>query len=479
MSNSRSLIKPYTSQFTFVSRCLDSGLIILAEWFVFVVNGHSVSSNHWLIAGVLASLVHQILAEFTQIYRPWRSESLWVDAKSVCLSWGLSFALVFVLGQYSPLNATLFSWPMFAQWFITGLMLMQLWRLLIWMKARIFRKSRVDSRAVAIVGTGELAQQVASHLKALSWGDYNIYGYFDDRLQIETNTPENRRTSARSGIACEAVGGFQQLIDLAESGHLDSVYIALPMRAESRIRELLDRLANSTAAVYVVPDMFVFELLHARSVNLNGLPAIGVIGEPMRGLDGWLKRVEDVILSSLILLMISPLLMFIASLVVLTSPGPAIFKQKRYGMDGKPIEVWKFRSMKVMENGKDFKQATRGDARITRVGAFLRKTSLDELPQFFNVLQGTMSIVGPRPHAIAHNEEFRTQIKSYMRRHKIKPGITGWAQINGWRGETDTLEKMQKRIEFDLHYIHNWSVWWDLQIIFQTVFKGFVGNNAY
>lgn len=172
-------------------------------------------------------------------------------------------------------------------------------------------------------------------------------------------------------------------------------------------------------------------------------------------------------------------MVIIAAAVKFSSPGPILFRQKRYGIDGRPIEVWKFRSMQVMENDSIVVQATRNDNRVTPIGAFIRRTSLDELPQFFNVLLGDMSIVGPRPHAVAHNEQYRGQISSYMLRHKVKPGITGWAQVNGWRGETDTLDKMQKRVEHDLAYIHNWSLWWDLKIVFLTVFKGFIHKNAY
>ena len=201
--------------------------------------------------------------------------------------------------------------------------------------------------------------------------------------------------------------------------------------------------------------------------------------KPMDGANRIVKRIEDIILATLILALISIPMLMIAFCVRMTSPGPALFRQKRYGIDGKSIEVWKFRSMKVMENGAKVTQATRGDNRITPFGAFLRRTSLDELPQFINVLRGEMSIVGPRPHAIAHNEEYRKIISGYMLRHKVKPGITGWAQINGWRGETDTVDKMEKRIEYDLDYIRNWSLFLDLKIVFLTVFKGFINKNAY
>ena len=223
----------------------------------------------------------------------------------------------------------------------------------------------------------------------------------------------------------------------------------------------------------------MFELLHARSESINGLPSISIFDSPMDGAWSVVKRLEDIVLSSIILTMIALPLMLIALAIKLTSPGPVLFRQRRYGLDGRPIMVWKFRSMSVQENGAVVTQATRNDSRITPLGAFLRRTSLDELPQFFNVLRGEMSVVGPRPHAVAHNEQYRKQVSGYMLRHKVKPGITGWAQINGWRGETDTLDKMQKRVEFDLQYIEHWSVWLDLKIILLTLFKGFVNKNAF
>ncbi len=210
--------------------------------------------------------------------------------------------------------------------------------------------------------------------------------------------------------------------------------------------------------------------------NIKNLKSIE--SDPIDTID--IKRIEDVLLASLILLCIWPIMLVIALVIKVTSPGSVIFKQDRYGLNGERIKVYKFRSMSVCDNDDmTIRQAQKGDARITPVGAFLRKTSLDELPQFINVLQGHMSIVGPRPHAVAHNEEYRKLIKGYMWRHKVKPGITGWAQINGWRGETDTLDKMEKRVEYDLEYIRLWSVLLDLKIVFLTVFKGFFDKNAY
>ncbi|HBQ6826446.1 TPA: undecaprenyl-phosphate glucose phosphotransferase, partial [Klebsiella pneumoniae] len=236
---------------------------------------------------------------------------------------------------------------------------------------------------------------------------------------------------------------------------------------------------DTTCSVSLIPDILTFNILQSRTEEINGVPVVPLFDTPLNGINMVFKRVEDVFFSIIILFLISPVLAVIALLIKLTSPGPILFKQIRYGMDGKAIKVWKFRSMKVMENDDRVIQATKNDTRVTKVGGFLRKTSLDELPQFINVLFGSMSIVGPRPHAVAHNEQYRKLIQGYMLRHKVKPGITGLAQVNGWRGETDTLDKMEKRIEYDLEYIRTWNIVLDIKIIFLTVFKGFIGKTAY
>jgi putative colanic acid biosynthesis UDP-glucose lipid carrier transferase len=251
------------------------------------------------------------------------------------------------------------------------------------------------------------------------------------------------------------------------------------MASQPRIRELLDALKDTTASVYFVPDMFVTDLIQGRTDSVCGLPVISVCETPFRGPAGVLKRISDVVLASLILVLISPIMLAIGIAVKLGSPGPVIFRQRRYGLDGEEIVVYKFRSMTVTEDGGTIVQARKDDARVTRLGAFLRRTSMDELPQFINVLQGRMSIVGPRPHAVAHNEQYRQLIKSYMVRHKVRPGITGWAQVNGFRGETDSLEKMEGRIRYDLDYLRNWSLRLDLYIIFKTVRLVFQDSRAY
>jgi len=225
--------------------------------------------------------------------------------------------------------------------------------------------------------------------------------------------------------------------------------------------------------------MFVTDLIQGRSGSVCGMPVISVCETPFTGSNGLVKRLSDILISLVILIFISPVLLLVSIAVKLGSPGPVIFRQRRYGLDGKQIVVYKFRSMTVTEDGKSLQQATKHDSRVTPLGAFLRKSSIDEFPQFVNVLQGRMSIVGPRPHAVAHNEMYRKLIKGYMVRHKVKPGITGWAQVNGFRGETDTLDKMQGRIDYDLDYLRNWSLWLDLYIIFKTVRLVFKDQQAY
>jgi len=251
--------------------------------------------------------------------------------------------------------------------------------------------------------------------------------------------------------------------------HIKMIFISQPISAQPRIRKLIDELQDTTASVYFLPDVYIFDLMQARFDNVAGMPVIAIRESPFMGLNSTVKRASDVVLGTLILLLLAPLMLVIALAVRATSPGPVIFRQRRYGLYGEEIIVYKFRSMTVLDDGATIVQASKGDQRVTRIGGFLRRTSLDELPQFVNVLQGRMSIVGPRPHAVAHNEQYRKLIKGYMLRHKVKPGITGWAQVNGLRGETETLDKMEARIQYDLDYLRKWSLWLDLWIIVKTV----------
>lgn len=310
-----------------------------------------------------------------------------------------------------------------------------------------------------IVGMNEQGVALASRVGETPYSRIEFYGFFDDR--------DLNRLDASSDY--RVLGGLPDLPKFVRDKNIQLIYLSLPMASQPRILQVLDELKDTTASIFFVPDMFVTDLIQGHAGSVCGMPVISVCETPFRGSSGVAKRLSDIFLSLLILLLISPILLAVAIAIKRGSPGPIIFRQRRYGLDGKEIVVYKFRSMTVTEDGGAIAQAKKNDSRITPLGAFLRKTSLDELPQFINVLQGRMSIVGPRPHAVAHNEMYRKLIKGYMVRHKVKPGITGWAQVNGYRGETETLDKMQGRIDFDLEYLRNWSLRLDLYIIFKTI----------
>jgi putative colanic acid biosynthesis UDP-glucose lipid carrier transferase len=277
----------------------------------------------------------------------------------------------------------------------------------------------------------------------------------------------------------QLVGHCKDVAEFARTHGVTSVYIALPLSNVPRIGEMVRELRDTTASIYFVPDVFAFELIQGRLVEINGMPAISVCDTPFHGMDAVMKRVTDVVLASGALLLLAPLMVLIALAVKVASPGPVLFRQRRYGLNGEEIQIYKFRSMTVCEDGAVVNQATRQDRRVTPLGRVLRCTSLDELPQLLNVLEGKMSVVGPRPHAVAHNELYRKLINGYMIRHKVRPGITGWAQVNGLRGETETVEKMRERIRFDLEYLSHWSPWLDVKIIFRTLWVIARDRNAY
>jgi putative colanic acid biosynthesis UDP-glucose lipid carrier transferase len=268
-------------------------------------------------------------------------------------------------------------------------------------------------------------------------------------------------------------------VDFVNKEHVPMVFLTLPLKAETRMRQILDQFLDSPANLYIIPDLFTFKLMNLNAFQVGGTPVIALSASPMSARKEILKRAEDLILGTLALLLASPVMVCIALAIKLGSSGPVFFRQWRYGLDGREIRVWKFRTMRVMEDGHEFRQATRDDQRVTALGRLLRKYSLDELPQLFNVLAGSMSLVGPRPHAVAHDESFRRLLPGYMWRLKIKPGITGWAQVNGWRGETDTVGKMEQRMEHDLFYIEHWSLSLDMQILWMTIWKGFINENSY
>ncbi|WAL80256.1 undecaprenyl-phosphate glucose phosphotransferase [Shewanella sp. DAU305] len=448
-----------------VQRCSDILFVILGMFFSQTYFDLSWSLQHTAITALVVILFY-FMSEVGGLYISWRGLSTYTELKRTTLYWTFSCAvLFFVFNLFSPQYVLLNSFNLF--WFFTTLLLLCSYRIGLRIVLAKFRSQGINTRTIAIAGAGILGESLCKKIIESPSLGLVFTGYYDDKPCDDAL------------IRAQTIGDLERLISDCKEGSIDRVYIALPMRAEKRIKWLANELSDTTVSVYLVPDIFMFELLHARSDVISGIPTISIYDSPLDGLNAILKRAEDVILSIVILTLIFPFLLLIAIAIKLTSKGPVFFKQNRYGIDGKPIKVWKFRSMSVMENGQNVTQAKKNDSRITPLGKFLRSTSLDELPQFINVLQGRMSIVGPRPHAVAHNEEYRKLISGYMLRHKVKPGITGWAQVNGWRGETDTLEKMEMRIKYDLEYIQNWTLWFDIKIITATIFKGFINKNAY
>ena len=457
---------------TWVSRLADAVLIVLAHLLAtFFRDDSTLIDVKRSAATLLGVLVFSIVADANGLYSPTlRSAPRRVEIGKTWLSWGVTPPVLLTIAFVTKTGDD-YSRVVTLAWFVLTPVLITVARQGVRRLEEALHRRGVATRTVHIVGATKMGALIAQRIMDDESSALRVEGYFDDR-DVERLNP---MPPALGG--CK--GRLDELLELAHKGKVDIVYIALPLRAESRISEMVRRLADSTASVYVVADFLVFDLVHAQWSNVHGMPVVSVFESPFYGVNGWLKRVEDLVLGSLILLLIAVPMLAIALGVKLTSPGPVFFRQRRYGLNGEEIRVLKFRSMSVSEDGPNVKQATKNDQRVTRFGAFLRRTSLDELPQFLNVLMGEMSIVGPRPHAISHNEMYRRMIHGYMLRHKVKPGITGWAQVNGWRGETDTLEKMEQRVNHDLHYIQNWGLLLDLKIIFKTVFGSGTRQNAY
>jgi len=413
-----------------------------------------------LTVGLIASIFMFLIGEFLAVYSPSRGRSADVEVGLITSAWVLTFMAVFpavtLSGAFPEFSKTVFS-----IWFWTTGLLLLCCHMTVRGIMDAMTRAGYFVRKAGIVGFNRLGVEIANN--ALRSGDcgLQVTGIYDDRT--------DKRMQETLECPVPIKGGTQDLIEAVQRGAIDTVLIALPMRAEKRIQGMLDALANSTVSVYIVPDFFVFELLHARWTHVGKFPVVSVFESPIYGVDGWLKRGLDLALSCIALIMAAPILLVCGAMIRCTSPGPIFFRQRRYGLDGKEILVWKFRTMTTCDNGPVVQQATKNDPRVTPVGRFLRRTSLDELPQLFNVIAGSMSLVGPRPHATAHNEYYRSLIRGYMMRHKVKPGITGLAQVVGSRGETDTLEKMEARVELDHRYIREWSLMLDVRILFKTI----------
>jgi len=466
LSPNTGLIRPYSGILGELFRLCDLVLIFLTLWLISFVFKIDWSAN-FNAAGLVSVILFLVSAQILGLYGSWRVSNIREEIYHVWMTWALVlFGLLLV--AYATKTSALFSRRVVLSWMFFTPTLLCIARLFIRTSLRKLRATGRNMRTAAIVGSGEMAQRLNDIIQSSPWLGLKLAGTYNPEL-----------VDSRDGSPREVSDDISTLINKARNKEIDVIFMSLPIEQQAHMELLTTELADTTASLYYIPNFFISDLLHAKWGYIEDIPFLSLRESPFYGADGTLKRLEDIILGTAIILLTLVPMLIIACLIKLTSRGPVLFKQQRYGLDGKPIWVWKFRTMSVMENGDTIAQATRNDPRVNRLGALLRRTSLDELPQFFNVVSGSMSIVGPRPHAVAHNEEYRKLIYGYMLRHKVKPGITGWAQVNGWRGETNTLDKMEKRIEHDIWYIRNWSLSLDLQIIFKTILHVLTLKNAY
>ena len=435
-------------------------ILVMSLWLLAFYFEESLRPAYLALSGAIVLLSVWISMQFKSLVRQ--------NIMKIIFFWCCA-ALVFSIDDFSAHYTRYFSRDVIVNWFWVAPLSLMGAHLMVRTLMPGLLPMQLSSRRMVIVGMNKQGLALAKRVDFSPYADTAFLGFFEDRSVGRTSGEERYRV----------LGKIDHLAGYVKKHRVQSVYLSLPMTAQPRILEILDRLKDTTCSIYFVPDMFITDLIQGRSQSVCGVDVISVCDTPFKGFRGFFKRASDIVFSVAILLAIFPVLLLIAVVVKAGSPGPVIFRQRRYGLEGEQIVVYKFRSMAVTEDGGTIAQATKNDSRITPVGAFLRKTSLDELPQFVNVLQGRMSIVGPRPHAVAHNEMYRTLIKGYMVRHKVRPGITGWAQVNGLRGETDRLEKMQARVDFDLDYLRKWSLLLDLRIIARTVRLVFKDSTAY
>ena len=449
----------------FFKRLLDPfmiwGLLVLIAW----AFGEPFT-GYYLLLMIITFFISSYIFEQTNIYRTWRNGKLLVYITDTFIGWGIVVAILLFLGYATKLSYH-YSEQLILTWFLVTPIALIISHLIVRKIASNLRNDG-EVRSAVIVGANETGLKIAERIIEYPYLLMEVRGFFEDRDESRNPVP-----------IPSMLGGVSDVAGYVRKHNIQMIFISLPMSAQPRIRALLDDLHDTTASIYFLPDVYIFDLMQARFDNVAGVPVVAICESPFLGVDSVIKNFSDFVFALLILILLSPLMLVIALAVKLTSPGPAIFKQRRYGLNGEEIIVYKFRSMTVSDDGHKIDQAQKNDPRITKIGGFLRRTSLDELPQFINVLQGRMSVVGPRPHAVAHNELYRKLIKGYMLRHKVKPGITGWAQVNGLRGETEVLEKMQSRIEYDLDYLQNWSIWFDTWIILRTIWVVLRRDNAY
>jgi Undecaprenyl-phosphate glucose phosphotransferase len=459
------VVREHATLLNAVLRVVDAAGVVLSAWIA-----HRLYLDEWIIRdgypaviGVAVLLTALIFPVF-HLYRPWRGISYIEEMRVVTFAWS-SVALGLLAFIFLIKQGPMFSRGWMLVWLALGWLSILALRLLLRVAMRMLRRKGFNLRHIVLVGSVAMAREISERLAAASWMGIKIRAFY----KIDDDTAE------LGGDDVPTVTGLADIAELVQRESIDQVWIALPLKAEDAVKSVLHELRNTTVDIRYIPDMFGMRLLNHSVSEIAGFPVLELSVTPMAGMNRLLKALEDRVLACLILLLISPVMVILALGVKLTSPGPVFYRQERVGWNGRPFMMLKFRSMPVDVEQHGVQWGGGKEKTTTSFGAFIRRTSLDELPQFINVLKGDMSIVGPRPERTVFVEQFKDEVPGYMKKHLVKAGITGWAQVNGWRGDTD----LNKRIEHDLYYIEHWSIWLDLKIIALTIFKGINNENAY
>lgn len=457
-------LREHSSILLWVMRLLDVVVSMACCLFGFyLVFGSNVLPAHYQIAIIFSILLVILVFHAYSLYRAWRGVDYIQEMTSVLLAWTSVFAILVFLSVITKTSSQ-YSRAWLVIWYTSGGVGLLLMRYCLRAVLRRLRSKGFNLRHIVIIASGDIGSHVFDKIRKTPETGFNIVAYFcDDTTQLPT-------------IEGVKYGTLASALAYLQKNQVDQVWLAMPLKDSDRIEFVMNSLKNSTVDIRLVPDVFGFRLINHSISSIAGMSVINLSVTPMEGINLWLKIVEDKVIATTVLLLLSPVFLLIALLVKLSGPGPIFYKQKRLSWNGKEFKMYKFRTMPVnIEASSGPVWATANENRATTIGSYLRRSSLDELPQIWNVLKGDMSVVGPRPERRVFVEKFKEEIPLYMQKHMVKAGITGWAQVNGWRGDTD----LAKRIEHDLYYIDNWSLWLDLKIILLTLFKGFSSKNAY
>lgn len=459
----RGFFREHSLLLLWVSRLLDLFIFLVACLTAYtVVFGFIAIRADYEVAITIAVLVFLSIFQLAGLYRTWRGEEFTSELASMFVAWNIVFAILIFFAAITKTTAD-FSRAWLLMWYTGGFSLLFLQRLALRKFLRVMRSRGFNLRHVVVVGSSDLGDQVLKRIRDSVDSGFNVCAYFtDDDVGLAEHVPIR-------GALAEAPAFIQE-------NQIDQIWIAMSLKQADAIEKILEQLKDSMCDIRLIPDLFGFHLINHSMGTISGMPVINLSVTPMDGLNRWIKAMEDKVLAAIILVFASPVIALIALLIKASGAGPVIYAQERLSWNGSRFWMYKFRTMPLnAEETSGPVWASKGEDRATAIGRFLRRTSMDELPQFWNVLRGDMSIVGPRPERPVFVEKFRDEVPSYMLKHMVKGGITGWAQINGWRGDTD----IKKRIEHDLYYIDNWSLWLDLKIILLTIFKGLVHRHAY